>query len=164
MILDPRMTVAGVVAAKDGNMWFVVADLIQPQQGLSIEEVEKRILSSIHDLRRAKDMTPLKGLWSKRLRAVAAEMAKKDSLNVEISDPTDAGIIGSAGPYARAVAYTSSTPWELPQSIVAMPKDPKINTAAVGVYFAKSKTYPNGIYWIVVQFYAGASSSGTKRD
>jgi hypothetical protein len=163
-ILDPRLTIADVAAVKSGNMWFVVADLIQPQQGLSIEEVEKLILTSVHDLRRAKGLRPLKGFWSKRLRAAAGEMAKKDSLNVEIPDAPDASFMGSDRPYARAFAYTSFNPKELPQSIVAMPDDPKINTIAVGACFAKSKTYPNGMYWIVIQLYAAASPSKTKSN
>jgi hypothetical protein len=163
-ILDPRLTVADVAAAKSGTMWFVVADLIQPQQALSIEEVERLILTSIHDLRRAKGMTPLKGFWSKRLRTVAGEMAKKDSLKVEIPDPPDAGFMRSPGPYARSFAYTSFNPQELPQSIIAMPNDPKIDTIAVGACFAKTKTYPNGMYWIVVQLYDAASPSAKKTD
>lgn len=158
VLLDSRLTVADVAAVKDGNMWFVVADLIQPQQGLSIEEVEKKILASIHDLRRKKELSQLKGFWSKRLRAVAGEMAKKNSLKVEISDPPDALSYGGDRAYAQSYAYTTLNPQNLPQSLIDMPYDPKITAVAVGVCYGKSKTYPNGICWIVVQLYAAPAS------
>jgi hypothetical protein len=154
ILLNPKMSAANVVAEQSGDSWFIVADLIQPLQELSPAEVEKLVVSAIQDLRRTKNIMPLNYSASSRLRSTACEMAKKDTLKVYVPNPTEGGSTpGSASPILRNFAFTNLDPRELPQSIVTMPQDPKINSIAVGTCFASSTTYPNGIYWIVIQFY-----------
>ncbi len=102
---------------------------------------------------RAKGMTSLKGVWSKRLRTAAAEMAEKDSLKIEVPGPAGEDYSGSAGSYARTFTYTTYDPRDLPKELREMPRDPKIKTIAVGACFSGSKSYAGGVFWVVVQLY-----------
>jgi hypothetical protein len=154
VLLNPKLSAADVVAEQNGGVWFIVANLIQPLKEMTPAEIEKLIAAAIQDLRTAKKIMPLNYNASSRLRSIACEMAKKDTLKVVIPNPREAGNSpGSATPLVRNFAFTSLDPQILPQSIVDMPHDPKLDSIAVGTCYGSTANYPNGTYWIAIQLY-----------
>jgi hypothetical protein len=48
--------------------------------------------------------------------------------------------------------YTSSQPDALPSAALKLIQDGSLKAFGVGSCFAASKTYPNGMYWMVLRF------------
>jgi hypothetical protein len=152
VLLSPKYVFAGVAAMRSGSQLFLVANLIQPLQTLSMDEVEGLVVKAVQHLREVKKITPLKSLPMKRLRSVACEMAKKDSLKVEGIDPY-MGYIGAPAAGTLQYAFTTFDPGTLSSSMQGMRHDPKINAISIGACFASSRTYPNGTYWVIAVLY-----------
>ena len=73
--------------------------------------------------------------------ASACAMAEADSLR-------------APAPTARVVLrYTTSQPQILPANASQVIKDRSVGSFAAGACFARSRTYPTGVYWVTLLFY-----------
>jgi hypothetical protein len=151
-VVNPRFSAAGVAAMQSGDQLFVVANLAQPLQMLEPDEVEGVVVDAFQQLRTAKKNAPFLVVSRPILRTYACEMAQKDSLNITPIDPYS-GSNAPAADKSGQYKYTSVDPGTLPSELQKIGFEPKINTISVGACFAKSPTYPDGVYWIYVVLY-----------
>lgn len=155
-LLNPAYSLAGVAQMQHGPEIFIVADLVRPLRSLSPDEVENLMIDSLQQARRDAKLINFKIVPMRQLRGTACDMAKKDSLKTAPINPYS-GYIGTPSNDVRNFTFTAVDPGALPHNIQVAGDDPKINTASLGVCFAKSKTYPDGIYWVALVLYGGGA-------
>ena len=82
-------------------------------------------------------------VWSPAFEDLTSErMAEANSLNT------------TAAPQARYVLrYTAALPDNIPPSISRAVSDRSLRAFSTGVCYARSATYPNGVYWVMLTFY-----------
>jgi hypothetical protein len=51
------------------------------------------------------------------------------------------------------VSYTNMHPEVLPEGAARMIEDRSVKNFAVGVCYARTDTYPSGVYWVGLLFY-----------
>jgi hypothetical protein len=156
VLLDPAYSLAGVAQTQSGGELFIVANLVRPLQSLSADEVEKATIDSLQQARTSAKQMRFKVVQMRQLRGMACDMAKKDSLKAAPVNPYF-GYIGGPSRDVRNLTFTTVDPGVLPHSVQIAGDDPRINTASVGVCFAPSKTYPDGIYWVAIVLYASGA-------
>jgi hypothetical protein len=61
-------------------------------------------------------------------------------------------------PQARFfVAYTAREPEKLPSGVTELRKEGLTDRYSVGACFARSITYPEGVFWVLMVFYAAGA-------
>jgi uncharacterized protein YkwD len=153
VLLNPKFQQIGFAAAKVGPQTYVVSNLVQPLRMLSIGEVEGLLVQSLQSLRAGQKQPQFKTPDMSRLRGVACDMAKKDSIKAPPMNPY-AGYTGAPSTNVRNFTYTTVDPGRLPRGIEGIAGDPKLNAVSVGSCFAKSPTHPAGTYWVALLFYS----------
>lgn len=152
ILLNPRYSLAGFAAVQNGSQLFIVGNLIQPLTALSADAIEDLIVAGVQKGRSSRNIMPLKLAQMRRLRGVACDMAKKDSLKIKAINPYG-DYIGAPADKLRSFTFTTADPGVLPESIQNLGAEPKINTVSVGACYGTSATYPGGVYWVVLMFY-----------
>lgn len=153
VLLNPKFSLAGIAQINTGTQLFIVANLVQPLDALSPDEVETLIVEAAQRARESHKLLPFKSLPMRRLRGLACDMAKKDSLKVAAIDP--AMEYGNAlTTVGQTLVFTTRDPQVLPASVQAVGFDPKISVISVGACFARSPTHPDGTYWVGLMFWA----------
>jgi uncharacterized protein YkwD len=151
VLLNPAYSAVGVAEVQDGPALFIVANLARPLQALSPEEVENLVVESVQQSRLRANLTAFKIVPMPQLHGLACDMAKKDSLKVTAVDPYSGHI--NAPSDIHNFTFTAADPRTLPPSVENAGGDPKINSISVGVCFGRSKTYPDGTYWVAIMLY-----------
>jgi uncharacterized protein YkwD len=155
-LLNPAYSLVGFAQVQQGQELFIVANLVRPLQTLSPDEVENLLLDSLQQARNNAKLMAFKINPMRQLRSAACDMAKKDSLKTAPVNPYF-GYVGSPSQNVRNFTFTTIDPGALPHNIQIAGDDPKINTASAGVCFAKSKTYPEGVYWVILVLYGSGA-------
>lgn len=152
VLLNPAFSLAGLAEMQQGSELFIVANLVRPLRSLTPGEVESLVVDSVQVARSHAKLMPFKVVPMRQLRAIACDMARKDSLKAAPINPY-LGYIGSASQDVRNFTYTTVDPGILPSGVQTAGDDPKINTISVGVCFGSSKNYPDGVYWVATVLY-----------
>jgi hypothetical protein len=53
----------------------------------------------------------------------------------------------------RIITYTESRPEVLPQTALPLLREPDVRQFAVGSCYARTASYPTGMYWIAILLY-----------
>jgi hypothetical protein len=152
VLLNPAYSLAGIAQIEHGQELFIVVNLVQPLQSLSQDEVENLLIDALQQARKNAKLMPFKVVPMRQLRGTACDMATKDSLKAAPVNPYS-GYIGAPSNDVRNLTFNTFDPGVLPHGIQVGGDDPKIKTASVGVCFGKSKSYPDGIYWVAIVLY-----------
>jgi len=152
-LLNPKFTLAGFAVLRGGPQLYIVGNLVQLLEDLSIEQVEDLVVDTVQHRRMAVKIMPFKVIPMHQLRERACGMVKKDSLKATPVDPYLDKFPAPPSRDFRILAFTASDPRVLSDTIRGPADDPKLNALSVGVCFGSSKTYPTGTYWIVLEFY-----------
>src|SRR5436190_4302433 len=101
--------------------------------------------ASVAQMRQQKRLSGLQRLNSGAAQAAACSMAQANSINTPMSREM-----------ARSrylLRYTSNQPQSLPSSAPRAISDRSIRAFAVGSCYARTASYPNGVYWVALMFY-----------
>jgi len=156
ILLNPSYSLVGFAQAQQGQELFIVVNLARPLQTLSPDEVEDLLADSLQQARSHAGLTRFKIAPMRQLRSTACEMAKKDSLKTAPVNPYF-GYVGAPSQDVRNFTFTTVDAGALPQNIRIAGGDPKIDTDSLGVCFATSKTYPEGVYWVILVLYGSGA-------
>jgi len=140
-LLNPAYNVAGFGVVRSGDSLYVVQDFGHGSQISSSQQAENTVAESVIRMREKLNGSPLQRLDGSGVRAVACSMAQADSLNV------------SSNPGQYFLRYTSMQPETLPASAAKTIADRGLRAFAVGACYARTASYPGGVYWIAVVFY-----------
>jgi uncharacterized protein YkwD len=144
-LLHPSYNVVGIGVVRRGGLLYVVQDFGNRGEKISTQESEAEIAEGVKRLRAE---AKLPGLRHREVSAVhqeACAMATADSIQIERSS-----LFSDA---RRIVRYTTLEPGALPSSVARAVADRSLQAYTAGACFASSKSYPNGVYWVVLAFY-----------
>ena len=142
-LLHPSYNTIGIGVVHRGDTLYVVQDFGNSLATLSGEEAEDAIAQSIDHQRASGRLSKLKRLDSASAHKQACAMAEGDSLKSP----------AQAAEGRHILRYTSIQPGTLSVQSSEAITDGSVHSYAVGTCFSRSKSYPNGIYWVVLIFY-----------
>ncbi len=140
-LLNANYNVAGFSVVRSGSLLYVTQDFGHSLPSRSDDEAEVLVSRSIDRVRSQARLPGLERMDSSEAADVACAMAKADSLK-------------TPAPRSRAVVrYTTPQPQKLPAEASRAIGNTSLHAVAVGSCYARSATYPTGVYWIALLFY-----------
>jgi len=144
-LLNPSFNVAGFGVVRNGYLLFVTQDFGEGRATYSTQTSLDLAAASVAQMRQQKRLSGLQRLNSGAAQAAACSMAQANSINTPMSREM-----------ARSrylLRYTSNQPQSLPSSAPRAISDRSIRAFAVGSCYARTASYPNGVYWVALMFY-----------
>jgi uncharacterized protein YkwD len=140
-LLNPAYNIAGIGAVWNGFVLYVTEDFGHSLPTYSEPDAEQTIAESVARTRREAAMKPLRRIDNATAKTVACSMAQADSMD-------------APGPRDHAVLrYTTMRPENVPDSAARVIDDRRARGFAVGSCYARTATYPNGVYWVTLILY-----------
>lgn len=140
-LLNPAYNIAGIGAVWDGFTLYLTEDFGHSLPTYSAPDAEEAIAESIARTRSGAAMKPLQRIDNAAAKTVACSMAQADSID-------------APGPHDHALLrYTTMRPETVPESAVRVIDDRRARGFAVGSCYARTATYPSGVYWVTLILY-----------
>jgi uncharacterized protein YkwD len=140
-LLNANYNVAGFSVVRSGSLLYVTQDFGHSLPSHSDDEAEILVGRSIDHIRSQSRLPGLERMDSREAADAACAMAKADSLKT----PALRG--------RTVVRYTTSQPQTLPTEASRTVGNASLHAVAVGSCYARSATYPTGVYWVALFFY-----------
>ena len=144
-LLHPSYNVVGIGVVRRGETLYVVQDFGGSLEKFSANESDSQISESIERVRTQSKQFKLERREMSGADKEACSMGNADSIKVSESPLTSQA--------KRIIRYTTLQPAALPDAMNKVISDNTLKAYTVGSCFSRSKSYPNGIYWVVLVFY-----------
>src|SRR5215469_18646623 len=140
-LLNADYNVAGIGVVRMGETLYVTQDFAHGLPSYSAEASADRAAASLNRLREQYGFASMQRLDSSEAQSRACAMAKAESLDL-------------APPRAHyVIRYTTMQPDTLPTSAGRAVADSTLRAYSVGSCYARTRAYPNGVYWMVLLLY-----------
>jgi len=144
VILNPRYSTVGLAVAHSDFYIYAVGNLTNSSRAMPIDWAEKLAATGLKQRLKAKNLPPFQVTFKKKLRQLACEAARNDSLEAGINTTTA----------EESFVYTTADPdhADLLDAIASRQSRSAIQNREIylGACFAASKSFPEGRYWFVV--------------
>jgi uncharacterized protein YkwD len=137
-LLNPAYNVAGFGVVHAGASIYVAQDFGHSLPAYSPRQAGGLVSGSIARMRREANLPQLQWMDSDTAENAACSMARADSLKT----------VASHGSYI--VRYTTAQPQILPDAAAKVIEDRAVHTFSVGTCYARTSSYPNGVYWVTL--------------
>ena len=137
-LLNPSYNVAGFGVVRAGLSLYVAQDFGHSLPAYSPRQAGGLVSGSIARMRREANLPQLQWKDSDAAQTAACSMARADSLKT----------VAARGSYI--VRYTTEQPEYLPTAAAKAIEDRAIRTFSVGTCYARTSSYPNGVYWVTL--------------
>jgi hypothetical protein len=137
-LLNPGYNVAGFGVVRAGPSLYVTQDFGHSLPAYSPRQAGGLVSGSIARIRREANLPQLQWMDSDAAESAACSMARADSLKT----------VASRGSYI--VRYTTAQPEILPDAAAKAIEDRAMHTFSVGTCYARTSSYPNGVYWVTL--------------
>jgi len=144
-LLDASYNVIGIGVVHNGARLFVVQDFGHSLPEVSSGETEESIVNSLIRQRHAAGLPVLAQKPDAALRQAVCAMAQEDRLATRAMHDL-------AQRYS-VVSYTNMHPEILPQAANRLVGDRHVKNVSVSACYARTATYPTGVYWVGLLFY-----------
>lgn len=144
-LLRPSYNVVGFGVVRKGSMLYVVQDFGHSLPGVSAQRAGELLAESVAHMREEKGLSSLELRKSSYLQSGACAMAKNNSIHAPAGDEPPQG--------RYVLRYTTAQPELVPSQARTAIADRSVQGFSAGVCFARSSSYPNGIYWTLLVFY-----------
>jgi len=144
-LLNPAFNVAGFGVVRRGYVLYVTQDFAQAGPTYSASASEEMVADAITHVREQKKLSRLRRLKTGAAQSTACSMAESNSLHTPLSRELKQS--------RYILRYTSNHPEQLPTSSPRVLEDRDIRAFAVGSCYARTPSYPNGVYWVALTFY-----------
>lgn len=140
-LLNAGYNVAGFSVVRSGSLLYVTQDFGHSLPTHSDDEAEVLVGRNVDRIRAQTRLPGLHRMDSSEATAAACGMAKADSLR-------------APAPPARVILrYTTSQPQILPENASRAITNRSVRAFAVGSCYARTASYPAGVYWVALLFY-----------
>jgi hypothetical protein len=143
-ILNPRYNAVGIGVVRTGERIWVTQDFIHRLPKIAAIDAEAQVARQFNDLRRSVRSRALPLIANPKLRELACQMARYDSIS-----PATAGALPNV---AHVVTFTVADLAQMPSHLQDMKTDPA-SGFSVGACYATSSTYTVPVYWVIVATY-----------
>lgn len=140
-MLNPGFNVIGIGVVRSENILYVVQDFGYALPNYSNTQADDAVANAVNQMRAGRRLTPVRQVDGATARSAACAMAQADSLS------------GSAVQARYLLRYTAMHPEDIPGSVSQVIDDPGVRAFAAGTCYARTPSYPNGAYWVVLLFY-----------
>jgi uncharacterized protein YkwD len=144
-LLNASYNVAGFGVVRSGHTLYVTQDFGQGTAVYSRQAADDRLATSLADLRAQHNLAPLERLENDALPAAACSMAQANSLKTQLPREMAQG--------RYLLRYTTPQPQMLPVSAARAAGERNLHAFAASSCYARTDSYPNGVYWVVLAFY-----------
>ena len=140
-LLNAGYNVAGIGVTRVGDTLYVTQDFGHGMPAYSAGTSADMVAASVNRLRGQDGLPAMQLLDAGAAQAAACAMANLESLNAPV-------------PKAYyVIRYTSMQPDSLPPSAGKAIADRNLRSYSIGSCYARTRTYPNGVYWMILLFY-----------
>jgi len=141
-LLNASFNVVGLGVARSGDRLYIVEDFGRALPAYSPEQVRGRVAETVAQMRRQVRQAKLTENDFSAADEAACSMAQADSLNTP-----------AAHQLARRytlLTYTTLHPETLPAGARRAITARNLHSFAVGACYARTETYPTGVYWVLL--------------
>jgi uncharacterized protein YkwD len=144
-LLDRSYNLAGFGVVRSGGRLYVVQDFGHSLPAYSADQTENAIMGTVARVRRGNHLPALAQRSDSELRAAVCSMAMEDRLGT--------GSMHELAQRYTIVSYTNLRPEILPANATRLVGERRFANLSIGVCFARTDTYPSGVYWVGLAFY-----------
>jgi uncharacterized protein YkwD len=144
-LLDSSYNVAGIGVVHNGARLYVVQDFGHSVPAYSSDQAEGTIVDSVTRMRRAAGLPQLARKPDPALHEAVCSMAQEDRLATRA--------MHDLSQHHYLVSYTNMHPEILPLAAGRLVGDRHVKNLSVGACYARTATYPTGVYWVGLLFY-----------
>lgn len=144
-LLNAAYNVAGFGVVRNGYTLYVAQDFGHGLPIYSVPTSGDIVALSVSRMRGAANLPPLQRLEGSAAQATACAMARANSLNTPLSR--------EMAQSHYLLRYTSDQLQLLPANAPKAVGDREVHAFAVGSCYARTASYPNGVYWVALLLY-----------
>ena len=141
-LLNPAYNVVGLGVVRSGDRLFIVEDFAHALPTYSEGEVKSHVATAVNQMRHNSGRQSLPRHDLANADVAACSMARADHL-------ATARVRELAGRHT-VLTYTSLHPDDLPAQGSHALRSPNLHSFSIGACYARTNTYPSGVYWIVL--------------
>ena len=141
-LLNAAYNVIGLGVVRDGDRLYIVQDFGHALPNYSSVEVKERIVAVVTQTRRQANLPDLARSDLPNADAVACSMAQADKLATSA--------VHQLAQRYTVMTYTSLHPETLPANASHVLAGRNLRSFSVGACYARTETYPTGVYWVVL--------------
>jgi uncharacterized protein YkwD len=141
-LLNPAYNVVGLAAVRSGDSLYIVQDFGHALPNYSPAEFKARIAATVTQARRQAKQPALARRDLPTADDAACSMAQADKLG---TSP-----IHQLAQRYSVLSYTSLHPEALPPNAGEFLAGRTLRSYSLGTCYARTETYPTGVYWVVV--------------
>lgn len=144
-LLDASYNVAGFGVIREGDQLYVVQDFGHSLPAYTTAQTGDAIADAVTRARRGAHQVALTRRSDAALEEAVCSMAREDRLATRS--------MHELAQHSTVLSYTNMHPEVLPEGASRMIEDRGVRNFAVGVCYARTDTYPSGVYWVGLLFY-----------
>jgi uncharacterized protein YkwD len=144
-LLDPAYDVAGFGVIRSGARLYVVQDFGHRLPAYTSGQTEETIVEAVSRMRGAVHLPALSRRSDSTLHDAVCSMAREDRLGTRT--------MHDLAQRYYVVTYTNMHPEVLPTPASRLIADQHLKSVMVGACYARTATYPTGVYWVGLLFY-----------
>jgi uncharacterized protein YkwD len=141
-LLNPAYNVVGLGVVRSGDRLYIVQDFGHALPNYSPAEVKDRIAAAVNHMRHQSSQPELQGRDLLTADDAACSMAQADKLG---TSP-----VQKLAERATVLTYTSLHPETLPNGAAHAVASRNLHSFSIGACYARTDTYPTGVYWVVL--------------
>jgi uncharacterized protein YkwD len=141
-LLNPAYNVIGLGVIRSGDRLYIVQDFGHALPNYSVAEVKDRIAAAVAQARRQANQPDLARGDLPNSDDAACSMAQADKLGT--------APVHQFAQHYTVLTYTSVHPETLPANAGHMLSSRNLRSFSVGTCYARTETYPTGVYWVVL--------------
>lgn len=144
-LLDGGFNVVGLAAMWSKGRLYVVQDFGHEIRPRTQAEVRKMVSDAVRDVRQEAGLGPIPAYQASKLDEAVCRMTQEGR--------PSARLLQTSYDNRRIITYTQNRPEILPQKALPLLREPDLRQFAVGTCYARTATYPTGIYWVAILLY-----------
>jgi uncharacterized protein YkwD len=141
-LLNPAYNVVGMGVIRSGERLYVVQDFGHALPNYSLAEVKDRIASAVAQTRSHASASELPRQDLATADEAACSMAQADKLGTPA--------VHELAQRYTVLTFTSLHPETLPQGTDHAIASHNLRSFSIGACYARTETYPTGVYWVVL--------------
>jgi len=141
-LLNPAYNVVGLGVVRSGDRLYIVQDFGHALPSYSTDEVKEKVAAAVAQIRRSAHVRDLPRHDALEADEYACSMAHADKLGT-------APVVKLAKQFT-VLTYTTLHPEALPAGANRAITSRNLRSFSVGACYARTETYPTGVYWIVL--------------
>ncbi len=144
-LLDGGFNVVGLAAVWSKGRLYVVQDFGHEIRPRTQAEVRKMVNEAVREVRQDAGLGPIAAYQASKLDEAVCRMTQEGR--------PSARLLQTSYDNRRIITYTQNRPEILPQKALPLLREPDVRQFAVGTCYARTPTYPTGIYWVAILLY-----------